>query len=146
MCLKHNCRYFVLTTYEEWVFGNLSPDGLTTACRLLPAVDLSSLVLCILTDMHRAKVTTHLRAPIFPRHMSVSARDVAQPCFPVPNVFELLLLWILAAGNDDHTWWPQPPDMPAPVKPSEPSILNGGWIGVETGLQFVTPCVTGCRL
>ncbi|KAI9567899.1 hypothetical protein HD554DRAFT_2172949 [Boletus coccyginus] len=110
MCLKHNCRYFILTTYEEWVFGTLSPD------------------------MHRAKVTTHLRAPIFSRDAPVSARDIAQPCFPVPNVFEMLLLWLFAAGDEDHIYWPQPPDMPVPVKPSELSVLDGGWVGLEAGL------------
>ena len=78
--------------------------GTISACRLLPVVD-TSFVFRILTDIHRARVTTHLRAPNFPRRISVSARDVAQPCFPVPNVFELLLLWIFAAGDDDHIWW-----------------------------------------
>ncbi|KAF8557190.1 hypothetical protein OG21DRAFT_378052 [Imleria badia] len=112
MCLKYNCRYFVLTTYDEWVFGNLS------------------------ADMHCASVTTHLRAPVFPGHMSVSARDLVRPCFPVPNVFESLFLWIFAAEDDqpDHILWPLPPDMPAPIKPSELSSLDGGLISLETGL------------
>ena len=30
MCLKHNCRYFILTTYDKWVFGTLSTGGLYT--------------------------------------------------------------------------------------------------------------------
>lgn len=101
MCHKHYCRYFVLTTYDQWVFGVLSDD------------------------MHRAHMTTHLRAPVFSQDVVVSIKDVAQTRLPVPNVFETLVLWILAAADGGHIWWPLPKDLPAPVDPRELRVAAG---------------------
>lgn len=95
MCHKYHCRYFILTTYDRWVFGVLSPD------------------------MHCVHMTTHLAAPVFSQDTAVSTVDVAQTRLPVPNMFETLVLWILAAADGRHTWWPLPKDLPAPVDPQE---------------------------
>ncbi|KIJ15793.1 hypothetical protein PAXINDRAFT_11376 [Paxillus involutus ATCC 200175] len=51
ICWEHNCRFFVLSNYDQWVFGNFS------------------------NNMRHAQVTTYMRAPVFPKEQNVRAED-----------------------------------------------------------------------
>ena len=70
MCLKHNCRYFVLTTYDEWVFGTLSPGGSPVhAVQFVPLTSLRS-------GRHAPRKGDHPppRAHLFKRHVRLGQR------------------------------------------------------------------------
>ncbi|KIK75958.1 hypothetical protein PAXRUDRAFT_835511 [Paxillus rubicundulus Ve08.2h10] len=90
ICWEHNCRFFVLSNYDQWVFGNFS------------------------NDMRHAQVTTYMRAPVFPKEQNVRADDISDPKFPVPNVIECLLYWIAAAVDPNYEVFGLPPNIPDP--------------------------------
>ncbi|KAF9218897.1 hypothetical protein BS17DRAFT_790472 [Gyrodon lividus] len=90
ICSKHDCRFFVLSNYDKWVFGNFSKD------------------------MRHAQVTTYMRAPVFPKEQNVRVDDISDPKLPVPNVLESLLYWMAAAVAPNHGVFGLPPDIPVP--------------------------------
>lgn len=67
--------------------------------------------------MHRARMTTHLRAPVFHRNKWITRDNLVEPQFPEPNVMECLVMWLLAAAEDEHLFWPLPLNMAEPDKP-----------------------------
>ncbi|KAH7890300.1 hypothetical protein F5I97DRAFT_1922630 [Phlebopus sp. FC_14] len=70
MCADNNCRYFTVTNYDQWIFGNLSQD------------------------LHTAQVTSPMKAPVFKKESTVTADQI-----PRPNILECLLFWMGAATN-----------------------------------------------
>lgn len=84
VCKHTNCRFFAVTTYDCWTFGNFS-DTLRTA-----------------------QVTEQMKAPVFPKEVSVTLQDVQQ-CLQ-PNVLEFLLFWLAAARDPTRSLVPLPSD------------------------------------
>ncbi|KAG6336217.1 hypothetical protein ID866_2868 [Astraeus odoratus] len=84
VCSKANCRFFAVTTYGHWTFGNFS-DGLRTA-----------------------QLTDQICAPIFPKEASVSLQDI-ELCHQ-PNVLEYLLFWMAASRDSGRNLVKLPPD------------------------------------
>ncbi|KIJ64040.1 hypothetical protein HYDPIDRAFT_28932 [Hydnomerulius pinastri MD-312] len=73
ICSQRNCRFFVLTSYDYWVFGNFS------------------------NDMRTAQVTQYMKAPVFPKEQKVGIHDVTDRNLPAPNVIESMMFWLAAS-------------------------------------------------
>lgn len=83
-CKRYNCRYFTVTTYNHWTFGNFS------------------------NRLGTAQLTEQIEAPIFLHDSPPSLQQIAE-CHQ-PNVLECLLFWMAAARDSNHRLLRLPPD------------------------------------
>ncbi|KAH7907172.1 hypothetical protein BJ138DRAFT_1014940 [Hygrophoropsis aurantiaca] len=82
ICNKWKCRYFAVTTYEHWVFGNISELG------------------------HRAQVTDIIEAPVYS-----AEEQVPKDLLPRPNLAEMLTFWMGASLGGAGDLWEIPNDL-----------------------------------
>ncbi|KAI6129342.1 hypothetical protein EDD16DRAFT_1471553 [Pisolithus croceorrhizus] len=83
-CKRFNCRFFAVTTYNHWTFGNFS------------------------SRLGTAQLTEQIEAPVFPHDASPSLQQIAER--HQPNVLECLLFWMAAARDPNHRLLRLPPD------------------------------------
>lgn len=83
-CKRYNCRFFTVTTYNHWTFGNFS------------------------NHLGTAQLTEQIEAPVFLHDSPPSLQRIAE-CHQ-PNVLECLLFWMAAARDPNHRLLRLPPD------------------------------------
>ncbi|KAI6044570.1 hypothetical protein EDC04DRAFT_2560902, partial [Pisolithus marmoratus] len=83
-CKRFNCRFFAVTTYNHWTFGNFS------------------------SHLGTAQLTEQIEAPVFLDDARPSLQQIEGR--HQPNVLECLLLWMAAARDPNHRLLRLPPD------------------------------------
>ncbi|KAH7923297.1 hypothetical protein BV22DRAFT_1036456 [Leucogyrophana mollusca] len=101
ICNKWKCRYFAVTTYQHWAFGNISERG------------------------YRAQVTDVIEAPVY-----CAEEQVPKEVLPRPNLAEILTFWMGASLGGAGGIWEVPNDLPKDVfgtveKPQKPQTGEG---------------------
>ena len=95
-----------MTTYDRWTFGIFSESAL--GFLLNDCFPEKSRYVALRT----AEVTEQIKAPVFPKEVSITLQDI-QRC-QQPNVLEFLLFWLAAARDPTRSLVSLPSD---PVVP-----------------------------